>query len=70
MGINEHFLKPNGNGNNQVKSVATGEHVNLPGHSLANMTMTILEQVKKTKSCIERKEKSTSLISLIHPTKA
>ena len=44
--------------NNQVKSVATGEHFNLPGHSLANMTMTILEQVKKTKSCIERKEKS------------
>ena len=33
--------------NNQVKSVATGEHFNLPGNSLANVTMTILEQVKK-----------------------
>ena len=26
---------------------ATGQHFNMPGHSLSNMTITILEQVKK-----------------------
>ena len=31
---------------NQVTSKATGAHFNLPGHSLANMKATILEQVK------------------------
>ena len=30
--------------NNQVVSKATGEHFNLPGHSLANLKVTILEQ--------------------------
>ena len=33
--------------NNQLVSVSTGEHFNLPGHSLANMKITIIEQVKK-----------------------
>ena len=31
---------------NQVISQATGAHFNLPGHSLANLTITILEKVK------------------------
>ena len=32
---------------NQVKNKATGVHFNLPGHSLANLKVTILEKVKK-----------------------
>ena len=37
---------------------ATGEHFNLPGHSLANMRFTILEQVKR--NCVQkRKRKNT-----------
>ena len=31
----------------KVTSKSTGAHFNLPGHSLANMKITILEQVKK-----------------------
>ena len=31
-----------------LSNKATGEHFNLPGHSLANMKFTILEQAKKT----------------------
>ena len=31
---------------NKVTSQATGEHFNLPGHSMANVTVTILELVK------------------------
>ena len=68
--MKHRFSEHRGYVNNQVKCVATGEHFNLPGHSLENMTMNILEQVKKMKSCIERKEKITSLINLIHSTKA
>ena len=33
--------------NNQVIAVTTGDHFNLPGHSLAHMKFTILEQVKR-----------------------
>ena len=33
--------------NNQVIGATTGDHFNLPGHSLVNMKFTILEQVKK-----------------------
>ena len=32
--------------NNKIESQATGSHFNLPGHSLANFTFTILEQVQ------------------------
>ena len=31
---------------NKDTSKATGEHFNLPGHSLSDLTVTILEQVK------------------------
>ena len=36
--------------NNHVVSVITGDHFNLPGHSLANMKIQILERVKITSS--------------------
>ena len=38
------------------KRFATGEHFNQPGHSLANMTFTVLEAVKK-KDPLYRKER-------------
>ena len=40
---------------NKDESQATGAHFNLPGHSLANIKSTILEQVHK-KNDIYRKE--------------
>ena len=40
---------------------ATGAHFNLPGHSLANMRFTILEQVKKN-CTLYRKEREKYLI--------
>ena len=33
--------------NNFITSKATGYHFNLPGHSLVNMTVTVLEKVKR-----------------------
>ena len=33
--------------NNQVIAVTTGDHFNLPGHSLADLQLIILEQAKK-----------------------
>lgn len=41
---------------------ATGAHFNLPGHSLANLSVIILEQVKN-KSDAYRKERQKYLIS-------
>ena len=46
---------------NNVTSQATGAHFNLPGHSLANMNIVILEQVKK-KDKEYRKERERYLI--------
>ena len=34
--------------NNQVIGITTGDHFNLPGHSLANMKVTILEKVRNS----------------------
>ena len=34
--------------NNQVIGIKTGDHFNLPGHSLANMKVTILEKVRNS----------------------
>ena len=48
--------------NNQVVSVTTGDHFNLPGHSLANMKIQILEKVK-TNNDQYRKERETHLIN-------
>ena len=44
---------------NKDDSKATGHHFNLPGHSLADLTVTIIEQVKNQTHYIEKKEKST-----------
>ena len=46
---------------NNVTSQATGAHFNLPGHSLANMKIGILEQVKKNDQDY-RKERERYLI--------
>ena len=43
---------------NQVHSKATGAHFNLPGHSLANMNFTVIEQVKYNNEAY-REEKET-----------
>ena len=40
---------------------ATGEHFNLPGHSMNNVTVTIIEKVKKNNECY-RRERETILI--------
>ena len=48
--------------NNQVVSVTTGDHFNLPGHSLANMKITLLEKVKVNND-LYRKERETYLIN-------
>ena len=41
---------------NKDTSTATGLHYNLPGHSLADMSCTVIEQVKKN-DLIYRKER-------------
>ena len=43
---------------NQVTSKATGAHFNLPGHSLADMTFTILEQVKYNDKAYRKERES------------
>ena len=40
---------------------ATGEHFNIPGHSLSDLTVTILERVKSTDD-LYRKERGKYLI--------
>ena len=44
--------------NNQVTSKATGAHFNLPGHSLADMKFTVLEQVKYNDEAYRRERES------------
>ena len=44
--LHERLSDHRGYISNQVISQATGAHFNLPGHSLANLTITILEIVK------------------------
>ena len=43
---------------NQVTSWATGAHLNLPGHSLADMKFTVIEQVRYN-SDLYRRERET-----------
>ena len=40
-----------------VPTQATGEHFNLPGHSLSDITVTIIEKVKQNEETTERKGK-------------
>ena len=44
-----------------VTSKATGEHINLPGHSLSDFTVTILEQPKEN-NILYREEREHYLI--------
>ena len=49
----------------QVTSKATGAHWNLPGHSLAQMKFTVLEQVK-FKSAAYRRERDPYFIQILY----
>ena len=51
-----------GNINQQIVRVTTGDHFNLPGHSLANLKVSILEAVKKN-YILYRKERETYFIN-------
>ena len=51
--------------NNQDETQATGKHFNSPGHSLVDLSITVLEKVKqKVMISIEKKGKSILLESL------
>ena len=50
--------------NNQVVSKATGAHFNLPGHSLANLKVTILEQTKG-KDIAQRLEREKYFVRIL-----
>ena len=47
---------------NKVLSTPTGEHFNLPGHSLADMRTSVIEQIKKNDEYY-RKERETYCIN-------
>ena len=46
--------------NNKILSQPTGQHFNLPGHSLANMNVTILEKVKKNGQNVQERKRKIS----------
>ena len=52
---------------NQVVSKATGAHFNLPGHSLANLKATVIEQVLNSEEDY-RKEREHFLLKCLIPT--
>ena len=56
------FAEHRGYVNNKDESQATGEHFNLPGHSLSDMTITILEKVRSNDD-LYRKERETYFIN-------
>ena len=43
---------------NQITSKATGAHFNLPGHSLADMSITVIEQTKNNNKQKRKKRES------------
>ena len=47
--------------NNQDETQATGKHFNSPGHSLADLSITVLEKVKKSDD-LYRKEREKYFI--------
>ena len=55
------FAEHRGYVNNKDESQATGEHFNLPGHSLSDMTITILEKVRSNDD-LYRKEREKYFI--------
>ena len=50
-------------------TTATGQHFNSPGHSMADLSITAIEQVKRTTYFIEKREKSYISDDLILYTK-
>ena len=56
--------------NNQDETQATGKHFNSPGHSLADLSITVLEKVKKSDDLYIKERKRNSLESLTHSTEA
>ena len=46
--MKQRFAEHKGYVRNNILSQATGAHFNTPGHSLHNMTVTIIEKVKKS----------------------
>ena len=43
---------------NQITSKATGAHFNLPGHSLADMSITVIEQTKNNNKQYRKERES------------
>ena len=60
--LRQRFLNHKGYVENQTRSQATGFHFNLPGHSKNNLTITIIEQVRKVDPCY-RKEREKFFIN-------
>ena len=60
--LKHHIADHRGDISNQVTSKATGAHWSLPGHSLALMKFTVLEQVKYNSEPY-RKERETYFIN-------
>ena len=59
--LKERMSEHRGYVTNRILTEATGLHFNLPGHSIANMTITILEKVKKNDP-LYRREREKYLI--------
>ena len=59
--LNLRIAEHRGYVRNNVTSKATGEHFNLPGHSLSDFTVTILEQPKEN-NILYREEREHYLI--------
>jgi hypothetical protein len=55
------FAEHRGYANNRDESQATREHFNSPGHSLSDMTITIIEKVKSNDD-LYRKEREKHFI--------
>ena len=60
--LKERFIEHKQYVKGLIPKFATGEHFNEPGHSLENMTITIIEKVKKTEE-MYRKEREKMHIS-------
>lgn len=60
--LQERFSEHRGYVNNRHLNKATGEHFNLPGHSVADMKVTILEKIYSQDEMI-RKEREAMFIS-------
>ena len=55
--VSERLSEHRGYVKNKIYSQPTGEHFNLPGHSLSDMILTVIEKVKvPEKSYIEERE--------------